>query len=255
MTAGPTNRRELDLTEHHAYATESYVYDGLGVNTASGEQMTKLIPLLTLALLGSAVAQTAKHERSADEPTTTVCELLANASRYNGKSVTVKATYASGEEYAILKDDSCQPAPDKTKLVLATFSSKYQFKSALDKKLHKIVKKDQQAEVTVIGIFTDPGHNIGHQGCCRYKFEVQQLLNVEEARPQAAQALPVVIHADVPTYPTIAKAARISGRVQVQVTVKDGAVTETKLLGIPARRANEVAIFDTGVYNACYATR
>lgn len=192
--------------------------------------MIKLIPLVTLALLGSALAQTAKHEKSADEPATTLCDLLANASGYNGKSVTVKATYASGEEYAILKDDSCQPAPDKTKLVLATFSSKYQFKSALDKKLHKLVKKNQQAEVTVVGIFTDPGHNIGHQGCCRYKLEVHQLLDVEEATPQAAQALPVVTHADIPTYPPIAKTARISGKVQVQVTVKDGTVTETKLL-------------------------
>ena len=156
--------------------------------------MTKLLPLVTLVLLGSALAQTANHKKSADEPATTVCDLLANASRYNGKSVTVKATYASGEEYAILKDDSCQPAPDKTKLVLATFSSKYQFKSPLDKKLHKLVKKNQQPEVTVVGIFTDPGHNIGHQGCCRYKLEVHQLLDVEEAMPQAAQALPVVTH-------------------------------------------------------------
>jgi hypothetical protein len=145
------------------------------------EQMTKLVPIVALVLLSSALGEGVKHKESADKPTTTLCDLLANPSRYSGKLVTIKGIYASGEEYAILKDDSCQPAPDKTKLVLATFSSKRQFKSTLDKKLTKLLKKNQQAEVTVVGVFTDPGHNIGHQGCCRYKLEVQRVLRVEES--------------------------------------------------------------------------
>ena len=38
-----------------------------------------------------------------------------------------------------------------------------------------------------------------------------------------------VEHADVPAYPQVARAARISGTVKVQVTVKDGEVVETRV--------------------------
>jgi hypothetical protein len=38
---------------------------------------------------------------------------------------------------------------------------------------------------------------------------------------------PLLVHGDLPLYPTVAKTARVSGVVQVQVTVKNGQVTDT----------------------------
>ena len=144
----------------------------------------KLIPITILALLSSAVAQTAMHEAQhaagSQEATVSLCELIAHPSAYAGKPVTVKATLASGMEFSIFTDDSCQPAPDKTKLILAKFSSN-QFESPMGKKLSKLLKEKQRAEVTMVGVFTDPGRFVGHQACCRYKLEVRQLLAVEEA--------------------------------------------------------------------------
>jgi hypothetical protein len=144
----------------------------------------KLIPIAIFALLSSAVAQTAMHEAQhaagSQEATVSLCELIAHPSAYAGKPVTVKATLASGMEFSIFTDDSCQPAPDKTKLILAKFSSN-QFESPMGKKLSKLLKEKQRAEVTMVGVFTDPGRFVGHQACCRYKLEVRQLLAVEEA--------------------------------------------------------------------------
>jgi RHS repeat-associated protein len=152
----------------------------------------KLIPVAALVLLSSAVAQTttlheAQHATGSQAPQVTLCDLVAHPKDYAGKPVKVKATLASGMEYAIFTDDSCQPAPDKAKLILAKFSSS-QFESPLGKKLSKLLKQKQRAEVTVVGIFTDPGRFIGHQACCRFKLEVQQLLGAEElkAKPDSA---------------------------------------------------------------------
>jgi hypothetical protein len=154
----------------------------------------KLIPVAVLALLSSAVAQTstlheAHHAADSQEPQVTLCDLVAHPKDYAGKPVKVKATVASDMEFSIFRDDSCQPAPDKANLVLAKFSSG-QFESPLGKKLSKLLKQRQQAEVTVVGIFTDPGRFIGHQACCRYKLEVQQLLGVEELKAKADKERP-----------------------------------------------------------------
>ncbi len=56
-----------------------------------------------------------------------------------------------------------------------------------------------------------------------------------------SQQQPVVMHADLPLYPPIARAARISGTVQVQVTVKDGAVVNTEVKS----RANPLLVVPT----------
>lgn len=147
----------------------------------------KVFSIMLLAIMSSAVAQTATHEAgnatSAKEAKVSLCDLMAHPSDYAGKPVTVRATLASGMEFSIFKDDLCQPAPDKTKLVLAKFASN-QFQSPIGKKLTKLLKKEQQAEVTVVGVFTDPGRFVGHQNCCRYELRVQQLLAIEAVRTE-----------------------------------------------------------------------
>lgn len=108
----------------------------------------------------------------------TLCELVANANKYAGKPIKVRVVLASGMEFIVLRDDTCQPVPASGQQVLATFSDGYDPESPLAKKLTKLLKTKQQAQVTVVGEFDDPGHSIGHQNCCRYKLEVQQILTV-----------------------------------------------------------------------------
>jgi len=145
----------------------------------------RIVSMVLLAIISSAVAQTTTHEAdhitTAQDAKVSLCDLVAHASDYAGKSVTVRATLASGMEFSIFTDGSCQPVPDKTKLVLAKFAGN-QFQSPIGKKLTKLLKKEQQAEVTVVGVFTDPGRLIGHQNCCRYELEVQRLLAIERVK-------------------------------------------------------------------------
>ena len=98
----------------------------------------KPLSIIILALVGSAAAQTATHESGqaagSQEAKVSLCELIAHPSDYAGKPVTVRATVANGMEFSIFTDHSCQPAPDKTKLVLAKFRNE-QLQSPTGKKL------------------------------------------------------------------------------------------------------------------------
>ena len=50
----------------------------------------------------------------------------------------------------------------------------------------------------------------------------------------AAPAVPILQGAALPVYPPIAKAARVTGKVIVRVTVKDGLVVQTDVLSKPS---------------------
>lgn len=117
----------------------------------------------------------------------TVCELVSDPDKYAGKPIKVRAVLASGPEFAVLRDDTCQPVPASGKRLLATFSEDYDSESPLAKKLSKMLKTKQQAQVTVIGKFDDLGHATDHQNCCRYKLEVQQVLTVNEVKPSTSE--------------------------------------------------------------------
>ncbi len=115
----------------------------------------------------------------------TVCALVAQPAQYASKTVTVRAILVSGLEFEILEDNSCPPALNpstgKHDLVEATFDrSQYDFNSKFHKQLARILKNKHQAEVTVTGLFTDPGHYVGHQNCCRYQFNIQRLISVQD---------------------------------------------------------------------------
>lgn len=143
---------------------------------------------VSIALLGiicSTVASMAIQEgtraASAQSTEISLCDLIAHPNNYAGRPVTVRATLESGMERSVFVDDSCNPAPNNDKLVLATLVSTL-FQSPTGKKLSKLLKKKGQADVTVVGVFNDPGGLIGHQLCCRYELEVQQLLTVQEVK-------------------------------------------------------------------------
>jgi hypothetical protein len=158
------------------------------------------ILVVILALMGGTLtASTQDTKLDTQELPVTLCDLVARPNEYAGRVVRLKATLASDmEELEIFRDDSCRPAPAEMEgthpIVQATFNeSQYQFKSSIDKKLTKLLKKKKQARVIVVGVFTDPGHYFGHQLCCRYRLDVLELLSVEEmtkadARPTSYRA-------------------------------------------------------------------
>jgi septal ring-binding cell division protein DamX len=116
-----------------------------------------------------------------------VCELLANAKSYAGQTVTLNATLAANEEFSAFTYDSCQPTPSevdgKHPLIQPSFNeARYAFNAPVNKKLNKILKRKNEARVTVVGVFLDPGHYFGHQLCCRYRLDVLELVSVEQVR-------------------------------------------------------------------------
>lgn len=155
---------------------------------------TSVKMLLASCLIFMAI-QICEAEPSANPETLTVslCELVSHPDRYSGKRVKLDADLLSGEEFAILADDSCpsftNQATGKVDDVEAVFDqARYNFKSHNDKKLGKLLRKDNQAKVVVVGEFVDPGHYIGHALCCRYQLRIDELLSVEKiTRPKSVK--------------------------------------------------------------------
>jgi hypothetical protein len=65
------------------------------------------------------------------------------------------------------------------------------------------------------------------------------LLVAASASGQTASSVPVLQGAALPMYPPIAKAAHITGKVMVRVTVKDGLVVKTDVLSKPYVRSGQ----------------
>jgi hypothetical protein len=148
------------------------------------ERDMRLITLLVLLLVASVQAQSGQKSLSFGS-TTTMCALVDRATEYSGKAVRIQAKVISGPEFSILRDDSCPPkenaATGKHDVVLATFNQDhFDFKSPLNKELTKLLKRNQQAEITAVGTFIDPGKYIGHQLCCRYEFRIRELITVKD---------------------------------------------------------------------------
>lgn len=131
--------------------------------------------------------------KTEQKPTISVCTLVAQPAAYVGKEVRVSAVLISGSELSYLWDDSCSsnvnPATGKSDLLYPEFDEhRYNGKSALNKKLHKLLTKHQKAQVTVVGVFIDPGHYFGSQLCCRYQLEIESLESVEAVSGQSANS-------------------------------------------------------------------
>ena len=138
-----------------------------------------LLTLLIATCMSGAVCAQAKQ--------TTVCELLADPKSNVGKMVTLNATLVANEEFSAFTDESCQPRPSeldgKHPLIAPSFNkTHYRVGSSVDRKLSKVLKKENQARVTIVGVFIDPGHYFGHQLCCRYQLDVLDLLSVEQVK-------------------------------------------------------------------------
>lgn len=139
-------------------------------------------------------------EQNGPEPNTaspekaSFCELVRHPEKYDGKTITSTATYGSGMEGSIFFDDTCKGmAATDDVIALATFSrTNYKFGTPMDKKLLKLLKKTDRVQVTVVGIFFDGKERVfGHMNCCRYKIEVQQLLDVQNPKSLVTSKLSI----------------------------------------------------------------
>ena len=144
----------------------------------------KMFSIFFLALIAMAPVQDDQNVLNSQSPTT-LCALLNRPTESSGKFVRLTATVSAGFEFSILSDDDCPAKLNSSSgehdVVLVTFSeNRRDFKSALDKKLTKLLKKNQQAEITATGTFKDPGQYMGHQLCCRYEFVIQELIAVRD---------------------------------------------------------------------------
>lgn len=143
-----------------------------------------LIATVMTAFWVQAVGQEQGSTQGKGTETLTVCKLLANTQSYAGQTVMLNATFVANFEFSALTDASCQPTPTEVDgthpLIQPRFdASTYDPKSLLAKKLNRLLKKESQARVSLIGVFIDPGHYFGHQLCCRYRLDISKLLSVE----------------------------------------------------------------------------
>ncbi len=58
---------------------------------------------------------------------------------------------------------------------------------------------------------------------------VSQLGTRQQAKPADALPYPIVIRAEVPMYPPAAWSAHLTGNVEIEVTVRDGAVVDARV--------------------------
>ncbi len=154
------------------------------MRTPNGAAVFVIAAIVTVTWV-QAVGQEHSSTQDKGTETLTVCNLLANAQSYAGRTVTLNATLVANFEFSALTDASCQPKPTevdgKHPLIQPRFDpGSYDPKSPLAKKLNKLLKKEVQARVTLIGVFVDPGQYFGHQLCCRYRLDVSKLVSVEQ---------------------------------------------------------------------------
>jgi hypothetical protein len=108
---------------------------------------------------------------STPQPTLRFCDLVRNPAEYNGKTVTVRATYRYGFEWEELY---CLDCLDKGKAWLEVPSD---LDDASVKALRRGPKGAGIVNLTVQGIFISGGH-FGHQNFYRYKFVAQRVADV-----------------------------------------------------------------------------
>jgi hypothetical protein len=101
----------------------------------------------------------------------TLCDLIRNPEKYNGKEVTIRATYRYGFEWSELY---CLDCLDKGKAWLA-MPTALQETSA--RSLKRMPKGAGIVNVTVQGVFISGG-TFGHSNAYRYKIEPSKISDV-----------------------------------------------------------------------------
>jgi hypothetical protein len=151
-----------------------------------------MLAALPLILFGIqlATAQAAAPQPQALE-TVNFCDVIRHPDQYNGKTVKVVATYASGLEGAILFDDACGTSSKHggETTANAKFTGNDRETVQAFKTLAKFLKKNRIgiAQVTMIAVFTElPSVVIAGPGS-HYSLNVRQLLDVQKLNPRTSR--------------------------------------------------------------------
>jgi len=110
------------------------------------------------------------------------CQMVKTPEAYDGKTIAFPVIYATSEEGSIVFGEHCKKSnPEEDIIAQSTFSATYKHDSPLDKKLERVLRKRGRAKITLLAKFIDGKTRVfGHMNCCRYKVEIQQILDVQE---------------------------------------------------------------------------
>jgi Gram-negative bacterial TonB protein C-terminal len=221
--------------------------------------MNRLSPavLLTCGLLLACGSPrpTLQWRANSRAPVMPLCDLLEHVRNGDKVAATVSGILAVQFELELLYD----PSQPLCSLDVAP-NTWVEFDKAvrIDDRLERLLRRDYQAYVTLRGVLWGPGavgpddptipawvayarrtgnRRYGHLHGWRTKFVVSEVLDwrpvtdkVPPSKPRPVSSIPTVIAAAVPSYPRWALAGSITGTVVVDVTVKKGNVTETKVV-------------------------
>jgi hypothetical protein len=175
-----------------------------------------------------------------------LCSLKEKVTQGEHVAVQVSGVYSAGPENSTLDDPACPIAPYQSTWVEFELSAKRN-----DKKLRELLEHSDRVYLAVEGEFYGPplpdpklpetlqkgfAPHWGHLGCCRTKLVVHAILEVKAVpadQPAGAglnYSVPILQEAGQPRYPPIAKAAHVTGKVSVRVSVRDGQVVKTDVV-------------------------
>jgi hypothetical protein len=199
----------------------------------------KILWLLPLLLGMSFRVSTVAQKRDS----VPLCDLQRAAKQGEQRSVQVGGIYSDGFEMGVLTDATCPAEHTWVELDLQSATNKEMLRSMLE--------TAGQADVVFKGEFYGPGvpdpklpesikksyqPGWGHLGAFRTKLVVRAIQSVKPVtadHPVAADlgnGVPILRESALPTYPPIAKAAHVTGKVIVRVTIRDGLVVKTDVL-------------------------
>jgi hypothetical protein len=210
---------------------------------------------VSLVMMASSIMAAEQNKAPVPVDVLSLCQALEQVKAGDHQILTVSAIYMSGAEDSFLYDPKCHAGEPSTWVELTP-----NLKNEHD--LERILKKsNNRAYVQFEGDFFGPksinpdtsipdvlrksGRHYGHLGGYKTMLLVHAIKQVKPVPQEipffhwpngsavseaTGNELPVVTHADVPSYPPMARIAHITGTVQIEVTIKNGvmAITEVK---------------------------
>jgi hypothetical protein len=151
--------------------------------------MKNVIGMVFLILTGAqlAVAQNGSSAQRREVRVANFCDMTKRPDRYDGKTVQVRATYASNSEKAIFFDDGCKRSESQPDVLASAkfIGSREEVERSLnqiEKALNNKFGATHVASVTMVAVFRD-NYSTKNSSVClncpRYVLEVKRVLAAE----------------------------------------------------------------------------
>lgn len=207
----------------------------------------------------------------------TLCDALTSLRPFEMRSLTVRGIVGAGQESIVIYDPDCQQNVQPVAALEVT-----ELTVGWDKVRPALSKTD--AEVVVEGMLSGPRcvpyrtllspeeYKEEMSPCGRYgdgsfraELFVKRVLSVAQVPRETRQRMmfwhptglrfPIVVGGDMPHYPAPARVLEISGSVEAEVTVDDGAVKSVKLIsGDPMLAAETIRCLKTWRFSKLFNT-